>query len=342
MSAQADPARPLALTMGEPGGIGLETAGMAWRARKGRNQPFFLIGDADLLAARLRRAGIEAPCRVINSPGEAAQTFRDALPVLPLPEAAGIADEPGTASRKNAPAVIAAIRKGVELTLAGQACGLVTLPLQKESLYAASFGFEGHTDFLASLARNAGLAAEPVMMLTAKDLRTIPITVHIAIREVPRQLTQETIVRQGRIVARDLTRFFGILAPRIAVAGLNPHAGEGGRMGTEEAEIIAPAIATLRKMGINAFGPLPADTMFHDQARAAYDAALCMYHDQALIAVKTLDFHGGVNVTLGLPFVRTSPDHGTALDLAGTGKARPDSLLAALELAARMARQVTS
>ena len=342
MSAQADPARPLALTMGEPGGIGLETAGMAWRARKGRNQPFFLIGDADLLAARLRRAGIEAPCRVINSPGEAAQTFRDALPVLPLPEAADIADEPGTASRKNAPAVIAAIRKGVELTLAGQACGLVTLPLQKESLYAASFDFEGHTDFLASLARKAGLAAEPVMMLTAKDLRTIPITVHIAIREVPRQLTQETIVRQGRIVARDLKRFFGILAPRIAVAGLNPHAGEGGRMGTEEAEIIAPAIATLRKMGINAFGPLPADTMFHDQARAAYDAALCMYHDQALIAVKTLDFHGGVNVTLGLPFVRTSPDHGTALDLAGTGKARPDSLLAAMELAARMARQVTS
>ncbi len=337
MSAQADPVRPLALTMGEPGGIGLETAGMAWRAREGQERPFFLIGDADLLAARLRRAGIEAPCRVINSLGEAAQTFRDALPVLPLPEAAGIADAPGTASRENAPAVMAAIRKGVELTLAGQACGLVTLPLQKESLYAAGFDFEGHTDFLASLARAAGLTAEPVMMLTAKDLRTVPVTVHMAIKDVPRRLTQQAIVTQGSVVAKDLKRFFGIAAPRIAVAGLNPHAGEGGRMGAEEADIIAPAIATLRKMGIGAFGPLPADTMFHEQARASYDAALCMYHDQALIPVKTLDFHGGVNVTLGLPFVRTSPDHGTALDLAGRGLARPDSLLAALDTAAQMA-----
>ena len=329
---------PLALTMGEPGGIGLEIAALAWRKLQARATPFFLVGNADLLAERLRRAGIEAPCRVINSPGEAAQTFRDALPVLPLPEAAGMADEPGKASRENAPAVIAAIRKGVELTLSGQACGLVTLPLQKESLYAAGFDFEGHTDFLASLARNAGLAAEPVMMLTAKDLRTIPITVHIAIKEVPRRLTQEAIVRQGRIVARDLTRFFGISAPRIAVAGLNPHAGEGGRMGTEEAEIIAPAIATLRGMDMNAFGPLPADTMFHPAARASYDAAICAYHDQALIPIKTLDFARGVNVTLGLPFVRSSPDHGTAYDIAGTDQADPASLVAALRMARAMAQ----
>ena len=334
----AYPRKPLALTMGEPGGIGLETALMAWRALHETGPAFFLLGDAALLKARAARAGLDVPVTTIVSAAEAQAAFPRALPVLPLREAHGIADEPGAAQPENAGAVIASIRAAVTLTDAGEAAGVVTLPLQKESLYASGFSFEGHTDFLADLARAAGYEAAPVMMLTAKDLRAIPVTIHIALSEAPGKLTTGAIIRQGRVVARDLTRFFALSAPRIAVAGLNPHAGEGGRMGREEETIIAPAIAALREEGVNAFGPLPADTMFHDEARARYDAALCMYHDQALIPVKTLDFHGGVNVTLGLPFVRTSPDHGTALDIAGTGRARPDSLLAALRLAARMAK----
>jgi 4-hydroxythreonine-4-phosphate dehydrogenase len=212
-----------------------------------------------------------------------------------------------------------------------------TNPIGKATLYDAGFAFQGHTDFLADLARKRGHEAEPVMMLVANDLRTVPVTVHIALKDVPSRLTSDAIVSQARIVARDLKHRFGIARPRLAVTGLNPHAGEGGAMGREEETIVAPAIETLRNEGFDVVGPLSADTAFHDEARAGYDAIVCMYHDQALIPVKTLDFHGGVNVTLGLPFVRTSPDHGTALSLAGTGKANPKSLIAALELAHTMA-----
>ncbi len=325
------------MTLGEPGGIGLETALMAWRKLHGEGPPFCLLGDAELLRARAARAGIDAPVREIAGCVEAASVFAHALPVLPLEEARGLPDAPGEALAESAPAVIAAIRGAVALTLAGEASGMVTLPLQKHSLYEAGFSFEGHTDFIADLAREAGYRAEPVMMLTAAGLRAIPLTVHVALAEVPDRLSSAMIVRQGRVVDAALRRFFALPSPRLAIAALNPHAGEGGRMGNEERTIIEPAIAELRDEGIDAFGPLPADTMFHTEARANYDAALCMYHDQALIPVKTLDFHGGVNVTLGLPFVRTSPDHGTALDIAGLGKARPDSLLAAIRMAHSMA-----
>ena len=332
---------PLALSMGEPGGIGPEIALMAWKALRAAGPAFCLVGSPALLRARVQRAGLaDVPVRTVADMAEAAGVFPAALPVLEIPEAAAVSDMPGEARPENADAVLASIEKAVALAISGDAAGVVTLPIQKESLYEAGFDFEGHTDYLAALAqRLPGLKERPtpVMMLTAKDLRAVPVTVHIAISEVPRRLTEEAIVRQGRVLAADLKRFFGLERPRIAVAGLNPHAGEGGRMGTEEARVIEPAIARLRAEGIDAFGPLPADTMFHEEARAAFDAALCMYHDQALIPVKTLDFHGGVNVTLGLPFVRTSPDHGTALALAGTGKARPESLIAALKLAAEMA-----
>jgi 4-hydroxythreonine-4-phosphate dehydrogenase len=216
---------------------------------------------------------------------------------------------------------------------------VVTNPIQKETLYQAGFAHQGHTDYLAHLAQTRGHAAEPVMMLVAKDLRTVPITVHIALKDVPSALTQDLIARQVRVTGQDLTRRFGIARPRLGLTGLNPHSGEGGAMGSEEQTVIIPALARLQSEGYDVTGPIPADTAFHPEARAQFDAILCMYHDQALIPVKTLDFHGGVNVTLGLPFVRTSPDHGTALSLAGKGTANPASLKAALAMAAAMSRR---
>ncbi len=339
MSEDLPASSPLVMTMGEPGGIGPEIALMAHALLRPAGGPVFLVlGDPALFRARARQAGLEAPVVEISAPDDAHAAFADGLPLLPVePAAAPLPDRPGQFLPETASVVIRAIERAVEMVLTGQACGIVTLPIQKEALYAGGFGFEGHTDFLAHLARQAGLAATPVMMLTARDLRCVPVTVHVPLAEVPARLSTTAIVTQGEVLARDLARFFGLAAPRIAVAGLNPHAGEGGRMGREEEIVIRPAIEALQAAGIDAFGPLPADTLFHEDARARYDAALCMYHDQALIPVKTLDFHGGVNVTLGLPFVRTSPDHGTALDLAGTGRARPDSLVNAIRLAARMA-----
>jgi 4-hydroxythreonine-4-phosphate dehydrogenase len=336
---QDSPALPLAMSMGEPAGIGPEIALAAWEIlRAGGGPVFFVIGSPGLFRGRARRAGMDVPVVEIMAAEDAVAAFAEGLPILALKGAEDLPDNPGMPVAETAAAVTGAIEAAVSLTLGGQAAGIVTLPIQKETLYAAGFAHEGHTDFLAHLARRAGYEATPVMMLTAADLRCVPVTVHVALADVPARLAMADIVAQGRIVARDLERLFGIRSPRIAVAGLNPHAGEGGRMGREEETVIAPAIAALREEGIDAFGPLPADTMFHAEARAGYDAALCMYHDQALIPVKTLDFHGGVNVTLGLPFVRTSPDHGTALRLAGSGRARPDSLINALRLAARMAK----
>ena len=319
---------PLALTMGEPAGIGGEIALAAWRRLAGQGPVFLTLDDPE----RLRRIGT-APVRVIADPAEAASVFADALPVLPLGQR--VAAEPGRPDPAQGVAVVQSIVRAVSLTQAGATAAVVTNPIHKATLYAAGFGFPGHTEFLAELAGGG----RPVMMLAGPSLRVVPLTVHVALSEVPPRLDEETIVVQARIVAEALRRDFGISRPRLAVAALNPHAGEGGAMGDEEERIIVPALRRLRAEGLAVEGPLPADTMFHPRARAAYDVALCMYHDQALVPVKTLHFDDAVNVTLGLPFVRTSPDHGTALGIAGQGVARPDSLIAAIELAAAMARR---
>jgi 4-hydroxythreonine-4-phosphate dehydrogenase len=323
---------PLALTMGEPAGIGGEIALQAWLARQVMAlAPFFLIDDADRLTCLAARLDLPVPIREIPDAAEASAVFAQALPVLhhPLPAAV----HPGSPDPANAGGVVAAIELAVELALKRRIGGIVTNPIHKKVLYDSGFRFPGHTEFLGALAG----APRVVMMLASPELKVVPVTVHLALRAALDALSTAEIVATGRIVVAALSRDFGIERPRLAVAGLNPHAGEGGAMGTEDAEIILPAVLELRRNGLDAIGPLAPDTMFHSRARATYDAALCMYHDQALIPIKTIDFDRGVNVTLGLPFIRTSPDHGTALDLAGTGKARPDSLIAALTLAGEMA-----
>jgi len=329
----------LALTSGEPGSIAAEITVAAWQAMHGENElQFFIIADYDHLTS----TSLETPLRVIESPGETRAIFANALPVLHQPMEKIVTA--GTADPANAKFVIGSIDRAVELALSQQVDGLVTNPIQKESLYDAGFAFQGHTDYLAHLASEASdetsdeasHECNPVMMLSAKDLRTVPISVHIALKDVPGALSKELIISQTLTTAQGLSRWFGLASPRIGITGLNPHAGEGGSMGREEIEFIAPAIADLQNRGINATGPLPADTVFHEEARANYDVIMCMYHDQALIPVKTLGFHDGVNTTLGLPFIRTSPDHGTALSLAGKGVANPSSLIAALRQAALM------
>lgn len=325
---------PIALTIGEPGGIGPELAVNAWLGRKQDGiAPFCLLSPSNIVKNTIRQLELDVPIKVVGNIDEATAIFDHALPVLEL---ASGNDEvvSGVASAATAGIVIDSITKAVELARSGSASAVVTNPIQKSALYAAGFKHPGHTEFLADL---AGPNTVPVMMLANSQLRVVPLTIHIALHEVPEQLTTELIVRRCHITAKALIKDFGIAKPRLALAGLNPHAGEDGTMGTEEQTIMAPAVAQLRGEGIDVIGPLPADTMFHAEARANYDVALCPYHDQALIPVKTLDFHGGVNVTLGLPFIRTSPDHGTALNIAGKGIARPDSLIAALKTAAEMA-----
>lgn len=329
------PPLPLVMTMGEPAGVGGELALMAWdaRARKGAAvPPFVVIDDPARLSALAERLGMDVPVLPVNGPEEAAAVFGRALPVLPLALPAPVV--PGRPDPANGPAVIAAIDRAVDLVQARRAGAVVTNPIQKSSLYAAGFRHPGHTEYLAHL---AGLETEPVMMLAAAGLRVVPVTIHVSLRDALDRLTAAAIVHCGRVTAAALVRDFGIAAPRLAVAALNPHAGEDGAMGREEIDIIAPAVAALRAEGIDAGGPRPADTLFHAAARARYDAVLCMYHDQALIPLKTVDFDTGVNVTLGLPFIRTSPDHGTATDIAGTGRANPSSLMAALGMAEAMA-----
>jgi len=326
------PVPPLALTMGEPAGIGGEIALKAWTASSDRDQAFFLIDDPERLARLADALGIAAPVAAISSPHEAAAVFARALPVLPLALVEPVrAGQPDPA---NAPAVLQSIERAVELVRSGQASALVTNPIQKKALYGAGFRYPGHTEFLAAL---AGSEAPPVMMLACPGLRVVPVTVHLPLARALANLSSDAIVHAGRVTAAALQRDFGITAPRLAVAGVNPHAGEHGALGSEESRIIAPAIAALRAEGIAASGPDPADTLFHATARERYDAALCMYHDQALIPLKTIDFENGVNITLGLPFVRTSPDHGTALGIAGQGLASPASLIAALDTAHSMA-----
>ena len=326
------PLRPLAVTMGEPAGIGGDITLAAWNARaESALPPFFVIDDAPRLTTLAARLGLDVPITCIKDPSEAPSVFARALPVLHRPLDHIV--RPGLPDPATGPAVVASIAEAVRLTMLGRAGGVVTNPIHKKSLYDSGFHFPGHTEYLADLAGGGRV----VMMLSSPQLRVVPVTIHLGLRAAIDSLSTADIVAAGQITAAALSRDLGIEHPRIAVAGLNPHAGEGGSMGREDIDIVAPAIAALRAQGVNAFGPLPADTMFHPRARAGSDVALCMYHDQALIPIKTIDFDGGVNVTLGLPFVRTSPDHGTALDLAGTGKARPDSLIAALRLAGEMA-----
>jgi 4-hydroxythreonine-4-phosphate dehydrogenase len=328
--------RPLALTLGEPAGIGPDITFAVWQKRAELAlPPFYLLADPEFLQRRARLLGLQIPVRVVEPEG-AATAFAAALPVVALDEK--VTAEPGHPDASSAPAAIASIRRAVADVFSGRAHAVVTNPVAKAVLYRTGFAEPGHTEFLAKLAQeHTGRAAHPVMMLWSPELAVVPVTIHLPVREVPRRLTTALIVETGRIVARDLCERFGIVRPRLALAGLNPHAGEDGALGDEDGSVVAPAVAQLRAEGIDARGPLPADTMFHDAARRNYDAALAMYHDQALIPIKTLAFDHAVNVTLGLPFVRTSPDHGTAFDIAGSGKANPASLIAALRLAAKLA-----
>lgn len=319
--------KPLALTMGEPAGIGMELTAKAWRTREAEClPPFFVLCDPAQL-------GTEVPVQVIDDPAQTADVFESSLPVFPLN--LPVRPEAGQLDVANTPAVLESIQKAVSFALEGRVSGVVTNPVHKDILKKGGFQFPGHTEFLAAL---CGLKHDPVMMLAAQDLRVVPLTVHLALSDVPSAITRDMILHKAHIVAAALKRDFGIGTPRLAVAGLNPHAGEGGAFGREEIEVILPAIEMLKAEGLEISGPHPADTMFHDAARKTYDAALCMYHDQALIPLKTLDFYGGVNVTLGLPIVRTSPDHGTALPIAGQGIARPDSLISAILMADEMAQ----
>ncbi len=329
---------PIALTCGDPAGIGPEIA-LAARHVLGGDLPFFVIGDMGHFRAIATNIGAgDVPVVEITAPLEAIDAAARGLPVLhhPFPAPA----RPGRPDKANATAVVEVIGRAVELVRAGQAGALCTNPISKELLHkGADFAFPGHTEFLAHLAG----VDRVVMMLTAPGpagapgLRVVPTTIHIALRDVPRALSADLLRDTLTITDRALRRDFGINSPRIAVAGLNPHAGEGGAMGDEEITLIAPLLDELRASGMSLTGPLPADTMFHAEARATYDAAVCMYHDQALTPIKTLDFHNGTNVTLGLPFIRTSPDHGTAFGIAGTGRANPSSLIAALRQAAELA-----
>ncbi|HSD92637.1 MAG TPA: 4-hydroxythreonine-4-phosphate dehydrogenase PdxA [Methyloceanibacter sp.] len=329
------PERPLALTIGDPAGIGPDITLLAWHARR-RDliPPFALLGDPGVLAARAEALGIDVPITEVEEIGLAPARFARALPVLPVPVAGPVV--PGRPDRGAAPAVERSIERAVGLVRAGAARAVVTNPIAKSVLYDAGFAFPGHTEYLASLAGAGQAPVQPVMLLASPAVKVVPVTVHVPLKEVAPLLTRGLILSTIEITARDLGRYFGLNRPRLAVSGLNPHAGEDGGLGREEIEIIAPAIEAARTKGLDVTGPHPTDTMFHAAARETYDAAICMYHDQALVPFKTLAFEEGVNVTLGLPFVRTSPNHGTAFALAGTGKASPRSLIEALRLAAAM------
>ena len=323
----------LALSAGDPAGIGSEIIAKAWTALRAEGPAFMVVGDAQLLAS----AGGGVKVRAVTGPVEAVKVFAEALPVLDIPlQAPVVAGQPSSA---HAAQVIRWIETGAGLALSGAVAGLVTAPIAKAPLYKAGFAFPGHTEFLAELTHVGERQPPhgPIMMLAARDLRATLVTIHTPLSAVPAALSVEAIVNAGLVTVEALRKDFGIAIPRLAVAALNPHAGEGGALGGEEAAIIEPAVQALRARGVEVKGPSPADTLFHAEARATYDAVLCMYHDQALIPVKMLDFWAGVNITLGLPIVRTSPDHGTGFDIAGRGLARADSLIAAIRLAAEIA-----
>ena len=325
----------LALSMGEPAGIGPEIVLKAWLASEREGlPPFVVFGDPDLLKSRARMFGLSVPIRTCKIE-EVFDVFPLNLPVIPLENK--MSCNPGELEVSNAPAVIEAIEKATEAVLEGRAKAVVTCPIQKSNLYDYGFEHPGHTEYLGVLAEQAtGDKADPVMMLAGPELRTVPVTAHMPISKVPEALTPERLEMVAKIAAHDLKTRFGIPAPRIAVAGLNPHAGEAGAMGKEDAEIIKPVIDKLKEEGMRISGPYPGDTMFHKKARENYDAAVAMFHDQALIPVKTIAFDETVNVTLGLPFIRTSPDHGTAIDIAEKGIANPSSLIASIKLAGKL------
>jgi 4-hydroxythreonine-4-phosphate dehydrogenase len=327
--------QPLALTLGEPAGIGPDITLAAWLRRKELNiPPFYLLGDPGFVERRARTLGLDVRLAEV-AVNDACATFADALPVVATGHEATA--EPGRPDGTSAPAALASIRQAVADVRAGRAGAVVTNPIAKSVLYAAGFRHPGHTEFLAELAAANGKTPQPVMMLWSPMLAVVPVTIHLALRKAIDQLSTDLIVSTARIVAEGMKASFSLARPRLALSGLNPHAGEDGSLGLEDKTIVAPAVDILRAEGLDVRGPLPADTMFHAAARKTYDCAICMYHDQALIPIKTLAFDDGVNVTLGLPFIRTSPDHGTAFDIAGSGRANPASLIAALRLAARMA-----
>jgi 4-hydroxythreonine-4-phosphate dehydrogenase len=327
--------KPIALTLGEPAGIGPDIALKAWLLRAALKLPaFYLLGDRNFIRGRAKTLDLDVEIAEVCTE-EASGVFARALPIVSSGEAATA--QPGRPDARSADAALASIRQAVRDVREDRASALVTNPIAKSVLYRAGFRHPGHTEFLAELAASKGRAPQPVMMLWSPALAVVPVTIHTSLRSAIDGLSTDLIVSTARIVAAELRARFGITSPRLAVSGLNPHAGEDGALGTEDQTIVAPAIEILRSEGFATRGPLPADTMFHQAARQTYDCAICMYHDQALIPIKTLAFDEAVNVTLGLPFVRTSPDHGTAFDIAGTGRANPASLIAALRLAARMA-----
>lgn len=326
--------QPVAVTMGDPAGIGGEISLRAWQVLRDRPQCFVVLDDPDRLAGLARATGCDVGIRVVDHAAAASTVFHEALPVLPVRLAAPAV--PGRPDMANAGAVIASIERATDLALHGLVGGVVTNPINKAALYEAGFEYPGHTEFLAVL---TGVPGEQIMMLASPGLRVVPVTVHVSLRDALATLTTAKIVAAARTTDAALRRDFGIARPRLAVAGLNPHAGEQGALGREETTIIEPAIAALRTAGIDVSGPWPPDTMFTAVARDRYDAAICMYHDQALIPLKTLDMDRGVNVTLGLPIIRTSPDHGTAYDIAGRGIASATSLVAAIELAVTLAER---
>lgn len=322
---------PIALSLGDPAGIGAEIVAGAWTALHDGPLEFLVVGDADLIAAT------GASVARIATPTDVSGVFAEAIPVLHRPCA--VEPTPGHPDPANARCVIDWITEATRLVQDGQARALVTCPIAKAPLYRAGFRFAGHTEFVEALTSDLPFEEPrgPVMMLTAADLRVCLLTIHVPLRDVAALITPDRLIRTARVTHRSLQRDFGIARPRLALAGLNPHAGEDGTLGTEERDLLLPTVRRLRQEGIDISDPRPADTMFHPQARQTYDAAICAYHDQGLIPVKTIDFWGGVNATLGLPIIRTSPDHGVGFDIAGQGQARPDSLIAAISLAAQMA-----
>ena len=322
---------PLAVTMGEPAGVGGDLVLAAWAGARGSLPAFVALDDPDRLGRLAERLGLAVPIRVVERPAQAVPCFAEALPVLPVRLAS--AAVPGRLDAANAPAVLEAIRRAVALAMAGEVAAVVTNPIHKKVLMDAGFRHPGHTEFLADLAGGG----HPVMMLACPGLRVVPLTVHMPLAHVARRIDGGLVRTVALTTLAALARDFGVARPRLAVAGLNPHAGEGGALGREELDILLPAVRALRAEGHAIADPAPADSLFHAEARQGYDAVLCMYHDQALIPLKTIDFKRGVNITLGLPFVRTSPDHGTALDLAGTGRAFIDSFTEALAVAHAMA-----
>ena len=329
--------RPLAVTLGDPAGIGPEIIVKAWNELRGEGPPFLVVGDHQALASASAAGG--SILRRVIQPADALAVFPDALPVLDLPlRSAVVAGQPSPAA---ADSIVQWIETAVGLALSGSVAGIVTAPISKAPLYEAGFKFPGHTELLGQLTAQARYdgARGPVMMFAAGDLRVSLVTIHMPVTQVPAALSIERIVHVGLVTAQALRRDFGVDAPRLAVAGLNPHAGEGGALGREEIEIIEPAIRALRDQGVAALGPYPSDSLFAGEMRQRYDGAIALYHDQGLIPVKMIDFWGGVNVTIGLPIVRTSPDHGTAFDIAGRGLARADSLVASIRLADQIARR---